>query len=424
MARFKFILARRLQNRPLLEPRNTSVNHEANPDAELGNPGTTESLEAQDDAPAVASEVNSEQLSDSLLSDNETRSETVTGSNETRPPSPVIAGTLFRNESSPQRENIDRSAEESSGEESTLPGREGDDHLDLTETVEGNPTPTDLQHSQAAREEHEPHVLPQDSASIPTLHTAHPQEQVGLDLADEHIGSTLTEEFIRRQNYCVVSELEAFPDLGQTPFTDLPEFSFGEPIARTFPTFPTDTFRSRSPPVQPEEAANSDQTGLRVPLSEDIAESAEVRTLNQPPRPFVVVQESGENIRRAVEVPLQRPRHRSISSDEEREVYDPSRPLSAMPRMPSFKEGTKTKPPEQKRKRPLPGRGRNLIRGQTRSRAGHTGALRTTRESTLPLSLSDFRILSRDIALQAVNLYVTSTKGTSAPRTEHASPPL
>ena len=125
-----------------------------------------------------------------------------------------------------------------------------------------------------------------------------------MDLADEHIGSTLTEEFIRRQNYCVVSELEALPDLGQTPFTGLPEFSFGEPIARSFPTFPTDTFRSRSPPAQSEEATNTEQTGLRIPLSEDIAGSAEVRALNQPPRPFVVVQQNGESVRRTVEVPL------------------------------------------------------------------------------------------------------------------------
>ena len=218
--------------------------------------------------------------------------------------------------------------------------------------------------------------------------------------------------------------MEALPDLGQTLFTDLPEFSFGESIVRSFPSFPTDTFRSRSPPAQPEEAADPEQTGLRVPLSENIAESAEARALNHQPRPFVVVQESGENIRRTVEVPLQRPRHRSISSDEERGTYEPSRPLSAMPRASSFNEGTKTKPPEQKRKRPLSGRGRNPMRGQTRSRVGHTGALQTTRENTLPLSLSDFRILSRDIALQAVDLYVTSTTGISGPRTGHAVPSL
>ena len=94
MARFKFISARRLQNRRLLEPRSTPADHEISPDVELDNPATTESLEVQNNTPAIASEeVNSEQFSDSLLSDNETRSETITGSNETSAPSPVIAGT-------------------------------------------------------------------------------------------------------------------------------------------------------------------------------------------------------------------------------------------------------------------------------------------------------------------------------------------
>ena len=95
-----------------------------------------------------------------------------------------------------------------------------------------------------------------------------------------------------------------------------------------------------------------------------------------------------------------------------------------MPGAASFDEGTKTKPPEQKLKRTRPGRGRNLVRGQTNSRAGFAGALRTVRENTLLLSLNDFRVLSRDIALHAVNLYVSSTTGTSAPGVERTSPSL
>ena len=132
---------------------------------------------------------------------------------------------------------------------------------------------------------------------------------------------------------------------------------------------------------------------------------------NHPPRPYVIVQQSGERDRRAIRSPLQCPRHRSISSDEERGIYDQLRPRSDMPKPVSFEKDSEIPPEEQKRKRPRPWRNRTLARGRATTRAGFSGGAGTSRDNTISMSLNSFRVLSREIALQAISLFAgTSTE--------------
>ena len=426
MARFKFISERRRRNRALPDQGNDPLNFEAATEAdrqtEPSEPARTDHAETENPVDVGNGDLQPE---DQTV-DNEVISDVTSGSNETRNPSPIISRVDYVGPLQSTHVNENEPVQDpDSDDESTVPGEEGiiQEGENQTSNIaagspDGNVNVIGDFSDTGVREEHE---LVEAQQSIEVAHppqATDPHSSIHLGQGDEHIGSTLTEEFIRQQNYCVVSEAEALPELSQSLFTDLPEFSFEPPAPRVFPTFPTTTFANRRDTL-PEETPQGQ--GLRTELSENVSEPVEVQTLNtHPPRPYVVIQQGGERDRRSIRSPIQRPRHRSISSDEERGTYNPVRSRSDMPNPTSFLKDGEIRPGEQKRKRPRPPRSRIVTRGRATTRAGFSGEVGTSRDATIPMSLNSFRVLSREIALQAVSLYAGTTTEPAHPEGNQA----